>query len=123
MRDVRSETENFASGKIKAKWGGGIAGDGNYRLNGPQMFYYEDGAKQLETTFATGRRIGTETFWSQDGKKKWERVFATDGNWTWRVFEESGKLKAESKWKGKTLIDPPPPTMTATTKKADAVPE
>src|SRR4030095_13459884 len=40
VRDVRTEQENSPSGKPRAKWSGGIAADGNYRLDGQQIFYH-----------------------------------------------------------------------------------
>ena len=73
------------------------------------MFYYENGGKQWESNYSGGRRIGTEMLWTSDGKMKWERTFAPNGAWTWRVYDATGKVQAESKWSGKTLIDPPPP--------------
>ena len=98
------QTEQTSS----AQWSGGIASDGNYRLDGTQTFVYASGAKQWESTYAAGRRVGTETFWSPDGQKKWERIFDPSGTWTWRIFDEEGKVQAGSTWKGKTLIDPAP---------------
>jgi formylglycine-generating enzyme required for sulfatase activity len=119
VSDVRTEQENYPGGKPKAKWIGGIAADGNYRLDGPQVFYYENGTRQWESTYAAGRKIGTETYWTADGKKKWERTFGREGASTWVVYDDAGNVLARSKWKGKTLIDPPAP---ATTQSAAAAP-
>ncbi|MBN2133287.1 MAG: SUMF1/EgtB/PvdO family nonheme iron enzyme [Sedimentisphaerales bacterium] len=105
LRDVRRFTENYPSGKVKATWSGGLAGDGRFVLDGEQTFYYENGAKQWQTTFAAGKKTGTETYWSADGRKEWERTYAPDGTWTWRIFDSSGKMQAESQWKGTDLID------------------
>jgi len=99
----------YPNGKTTSEWSGGLTEDGNYRLDGKQVFYYENGAKQWESTYAAGKRTGTETFWNADGTKKWERIFGENGSWTWRVFDANGTLKAESKWLGKRLIDPPQP--------------
>lgn len=106
VTDVREETERFPSGKIKAKWQGGMDGNGNYRLHGSQVFYYENGRKQWETSYQAGKRTGTETYWNQDGSKKWERIFGANDEWTWRIFDTAGRVAAESKWNGKTLTDP-----------------
>jgi formylglycine-generating enzyme required for sulfatase activity len=104
--DVRSEKENHANGKPKAEWSGGFASDGNYRLQGKQTFYYENGFKHWESSYVAGKRTGTETYWGLDGKKRWERAFGADGPWTWRTFDRDGKVTAESKWNGKSLVDP-----------------
>ncbi len=105
IHDVRKFTENYPSGKLKATWSGGLAGDGAFRLDGPQTFYYENGNKLLEATFAAGKKVGTETYWNADGHKKWERDHAADGTWTWHLFDGADHLLAESKWKGKDLQD------------------
>jgi hypothetical protein len=103
---VHSERETFASGKTKAEWRGSIASDGTYQLQGKQTVYYENGSKQWESEYVCGIRIGTETYWGLNGKKKWERVFGNDSTWTWRTFDRDERVKAESKWNGKTLVDP-----------------
>lgn len=48
---------------------------------------------------------GKITFWSNTGRKEWERAYADDGTWTWRIFDSSGRVTAESRWKGKNLLD------------------
>ena len=102
VRDVHAEKT------ATAQWSGGIADDGNYRLDGTQTFFYDNGKKRWESTYAAGRKIGTETFWDRDGHKEWERIFDNVDGWTWRVFDHDGMLRAESTWKGKVLIDPAP---------------
>jgi formylglycine-generating enzyme required for sulfatase activity len=105
VRDVKKYREDFAANKPMAEWSAGIsAGDGKYRLDGRQSFYYFNGAKQWEATFVAGRRTGTETFWRSDGSKVWEKVWEPDGTWRWRIFDAAGKVKAESRWKGKNLV-------------------
>jgi hypothetical protein len=119
LRDIRSAKETYPDGKAKAQWSGGVMGDGNYRLDGQQVFYYENGSKQWESTYAAGKRTGTETFWNADGKKKWERTFGADGSWTYRICDAAGNVKAQSKWEGKKLIDPPQPPPTSAPANAD----
>ncbi|MGH7246590.1 MAG: SUMF1/EgtB/PvdO family nonheme iron enzyme [Pseudomonadota bacterium] len=103
--DAKSYRERYPDGKTKATWSAGIAGDGNYRLQGRQIFYYENGRKQWEASFAAGRKTGLETYWRPDGRKQWERAYAPDGTWSWRIFNRAGHLKADSRWKGKDLIE------------------
>ena len=105
-KEVSKEMEKYPDSKLKAEWSGGVAADGTYRLDGLQVFYYENGAKRWESEYKAGKRIGTETYWNPDGSKKWQRIFGKDGGWTWRIFDNTGRVVAESKWRGKTLIDP-----------------
>ncbi len=109
LRDVKPYREEYPNGKPKAVWSAGVSGDGRYLLQGRQIFYYENGQRQWEVSFESGHKSGVETFWSADGKKQWERDHASDGTWTWRVFYDSGahsgQLAAESRWRGKDLVD------------------
>ena len=74
-------------------------------LSGPQVFHYPDGRKLWEVTYAGGRKTGTETWWSESGHKEWEKTYAADGAWDWKLFDRAGRLTAESKWKGKDLVE------------------
>ncbi len=101
---VDNYRETYPGGKVKATWSAAVH-HGEYRLEGPQIFYYESGQKQWEATFQMGRRIGVETWWSDDGRKLWEKTYSRDGAWTWKLFDTAGRVTAESKWNGKTLLD------------------
>ena len=108
VRDVKRYREDYAPGRPLADWSAGVSpGDGKYRLDGGQTFYYFSGAKQWEATFAAGRRTGTETFWRADGSKAWEKSYEPDGTWAWRVFDATVHQTAESRWKGKDLVSVP----------------
>ena len=101
---VKASHETYQDGKPKANWSGAIRGNG-YRLEGTQTFYYPNGRKQWEATFVDGRRTGMETWWTETGAKAWEKEYAADGAWTWRVFDPAGHASAESRWKGKDLLE------------------
>jgi formylglycine-generating enzyme required for sulfatase activity len=81
------------------------AARGQYRVDGKRTFNYENHRKLWDVTYDHGRKIGVETLWSEDGTKRWERHYSADGEWTWTIFGASGKVTAESRWKGKTLLD------------------
>lgn len=81
---------------------------GQYRLEGTQTFYYPDRQKQWEVTYRHGRKTGTETYWDAAGRKQWERDYQPDGVWTWKIFDRAGRLTAESRWKGKDLLEANP---------------
>jgi formylglycine-generating enzyme required for sulfatase activity len=106
VSNVREETERFPNGKAKASWRGGVDENGGYRLHGKQTFYYENGTKQWESDYVAGKRAGTETCWNPDGTKRWQRTFGDGDNWSWTIFDATGKVVAESKWSGKKLVDP-----------------
>ncbi|HEY2883559.1 MAG TPA: SUMF1/EgtB/PvdO family nonheme iron enzyme, partial [Pirellulales bacterium] len=57
LHEVREFSENFAGGKPKARWSGGTADDGQFYLDGKQMFFYDSGAKQWESNYAAGKKI------------------------------------------------------------------
>jgi formylglycine-generating enzyme required for sulfatase activity len=101
---VRSYQETYSNGKPKVTWSAGIAG-GRYLLQGRQVFYYESGHKQWESSYESGRKIGVETWWSDTGARQWERTYAADGTWDWKLFDAAGRVTAESRWKGKDLLD------------------
>jgi hypothetical protein len=101
---VKSHREAFADGKTRVTWSAGVGDDGEYLLHGTQVFFYEKGHKQWETTFDAGCRIGTETYWAESGQKQWERIHSADGSSTWRIFDGKGQLAAESDWRGKNLV-------------------
>jgi formylglycine-generating enzyme required for sulfatase activity len=81
---------------------------GQYRLQGTQTFYYPNHRKQWEVNYNQGRKTGVETYWDEDGRKRWERRYSSDGQWTWSIFDAAGKITAESRWKGKELIEANP---------------
>jgi formylglycine-generating enzyme required for sulfatase activity len=102
---ITKHAEKWPSGKLKAEWGDARASDGRVLLEGPQAFYFENGAPQWTATFHFGKKVGDESFYRVNGTKEWTKSYSTDGTWTWRIFDESGKQTAESHWRGKTLVD------------------
>ena len=99
---IRSYRENYPDGKLKAEWKAAVRANG-YRLEGVQTFFYPNGRKEWDATFADGRREGTETWWSESGVREWEKRYGADGACTWRIFDASGRVTAESRWQGKDL--------------------
>jgi formylglycine-generating enzyme required for sulfatase activity len=102
---VARHSEKWPNGKLKSEWSTARANDGRTLLEGVQTFYYETGEKQWTANFHLGRKIGDEVFHRADGSKAWTTTHGTDGTWTWRLFDDSGKQTAESHWHDKTLLD------------------
>jgi hypothetical protein len=103
VSNVKSYREDYLDGQLEVTWTAGIGNDGCYLLDGLQTFYYENGKRQWQATFAAGQKRGTETFWSEDGRKLWIREHAPGGSWRWTLFDAAGHVKAVSDWKGKVL--------------------
>jgi antitoxin component YwqK of YwqJK toxin-antitoxin module len=105
---VREFRETYRNGRVRVTWSAGVTSDGRYVLHGRQIFYYENGQKQWEATFQSGRRTGLETWWSDTGRKLGERTFSAGDVWTWRIYDGAGRVSAESRWKGKELLEANP---------------
>jgi hypothetical protein len=106
LQDVHHYRETWPNGKPKVEWSAGISTAHMYLLDGRQTFYYGDGRPQWEMTFAAGHPVGTETFWDSSGHKQWEKIHAADSTWTWRLFDDGGRITHESRWQGKALQTP-----------------
>lgn len=102
---LKEYKEFYGDGRIKASWHGGIDSEGNYVLDGKQVFYYPGGEVQWETNFSNGKKTGLERYYQRDGKLKWEKEYKADGILQWRTFGPGGKKKAESRWKNKALLE------------------
>jgi hypothetical protein len=73
LRDIHTYRETSADGKLIAEWSAGISGSNMYLLDGRQTFYYPDGRKHWEMTYAAGR-LGAEILWDSPGHKQWEKI-------------------------------------------------
>jgi hypothetical protein len=68
---VKKLSENYANGKLRSEWSARICPNSRYLLDGKETDFYENGAKQHEVIYASGRKTGEENFWSPDGTKLW----------------------------------------------------
>lgn len=99
---IKQFSENFPNGKVRSQWSARICPNGRYLLDGPETDFYENGAKQHEVTYVSGRKIGDETFWSPDGKKLWAWQHDLKHNRSvWTQFWPKGQKKVESTWNTK----------------------
>ena len=101
---VSQYRENYPSGKLKATWSAGSGDDGRYLLDGTETWYYENGQKQWEVTYRSGRKIGIETYYNVDGGKEWKWSRTEEGTGVWTVWRRDGNLKAVSRWRGNKLL-------------------
>jgi antitoxin component YwqK of YwqJK toxin-antitoxin module len=64
-----------------------------------ETHYYENGHKQWEVTWASGRRTGEETLWASDGTKFWSWNHDLKSSVsTWTHWWSNGQKKLESQW-------------------------
>lgn len=91
--------EKYPDGKLRLQYSGGIADDGRFLLEGKEIWYDENGARQYEANFHLGKKVGLETYWNQAGNKVWEWNHQPDGTAVWTQWWENGNKKAESSWR------------------------
>jgi hypothetical protein len=101
---VRQYNEKYPNGKPRVTWSAGIGSDGHYLLHRTETWYYEDGHKQWEVEYKAGRKVGTETYWGKDGQIKWQWEYGKGGRRVWKVFDNHGKIEAESLWHNKEYL-------------------
>lgn len=99
IKAVKTYEEKDRSGKIHARWSAGVGDDGTYLLHGAQTWYYENGKKQWEVTFDSGRKVGQETYWSPEGVRLWSWEHRPDGTSIWTHWWPNGSKKTESTWR------------------------
>ena len=96
---VRRYRENYASGAPRATWSARICPNGRYLLEGNETSYYENGQKEHEATYQSGRKTGTETFWGPDGSKVWSWTHEPERNRSkWVHYWNNGAKRIESEW-------------------------
>jgi uncharacterized repeat protein (TIGR02543 family) len=96
---VKSYRETYPGGTTKATWSARITPNGRYLLDGIEKDYYENGKKQREVTWVSGRRVGEETHWAQDGTRFWSWNHDLANNVSvWTHWWPNGQKRLESQW-------------------------
>ncbi len=96
---VRQYREDYANGTVRATWSARICPNGRYLLEGNETSYYENGQKEHEATYRSGRKTGTETFWGPDGGKVWSWTRDVEHNRSkWVHYWNGGAKRIESEW-------------------------
>ena len=101
---VTEHHDDYPSGKPRLVWSSGVADDGRVLLHGTETWFYPSGAKQHETEYRLGRKVGHETYWSANGTKQWEWSHRDDGTSEWRTYWTDGTKRSESIWKNHALL-------------------
>jgi len=101
---IRKFRENFPNGSPRATWSARICPNGRYLLEGVEKSYYENGRKEHEVRYISGRKTGTETFWAPDGTKLWSWIHHPENNMsTWIHYWSNGRKQVESNWNTKPI--------------------
>ncbi len=101
---VKQYSEKYANGKVRAEWSARICPNGRYLLDGMETDYYENGHKEHEVTYASGRKTGEETFWSPEGTKLWSWTHDLKNNTAvWAHYWSNGLKRNESSWDARPL--------------------
>jgi antitoxin component YwqK of YwqJK toxin-antitoxin module len=96
---IKKYRENYPGGAKRATWSARICPNGRYLLDGLETDYYENGNKQRDVTYASGRKTGEETFWAADGTKLWSWTHHPENNTsTWVHYRPNGRKRIESNW-------------------------
>ncbi len=101
---VKSHREDYPDGRPRLTWSSGVADDGRVLLQGKETWFYPNGAKQHETDYRLGEKVGHETYWSPEGVKQWEWEHHSDGTSDWATYWSDGSRRSESTWKNHELL-------------------
>jgi formylglycine-generating enzyme required for sulfatase activity len=99
--DVKTYKETYPSGQIKSIRKCGVSTEGEFLLNGKQVWYYESGQIQYEVNYAKGKKLGEEIYWCKNGKKGWEWFHKENGSRVWIRYWPNGQKMSESHWRYK----------------------
>jgi hypothetical protein len=99
---VKKFSEKYPNGRNRSQWSARICPNGRYLLDGKETDYYENGAKQHQVIYASGRKTGEENFWLPDGKKLWSWSHDLKNNRSvWTQYWPNGNKKVQSTWNTK----------------------
>jgi hypothetical protein len=99
---IQKYAEKYPNGARRVTWGARICPNGRYLLEGPETTYYENGHKEHEVTYLSGRKTGEETYWAPDGTKLWTWTHDPKHNVSkWVHFWNNGRKRIESNWNTK----------------------
>jgi hypothetical protein len=96
---IEAFAENFPSGKVRVTWSARICPNGRYLLEGTETSFHENGRKEYEVNYVSGRKTGEETFWSPEGVKLWSWNHDLKKNHSvWTHYWPDGARRIESNW-------------------------
>ncbi|MCJ7543942.1 MAG: SUMF1/EgtB/PvdO family nonheme iron enzyme [Phycisphaerae bacterium] len=96
---VQHFEETHPNGRTRCTYGGGVATDGRWLLEGIETWFYQDGREQYEVTWRAGRKVGQETYWDTDGQVRWQWEHHGDGSGVWTQYWPTGQMRSQSTWR------------------------
>lgn len=100
--EIHRMKEYYSNGQLRCEWGGAIADDGRFLLEGEEVSYYADGTLMSEASYHLGNRVGTYTMYNGDGTKKWKWEYPEKGIELFTSYFEDGDLvKCRSRFKNR----------------------
>jgi hypothetical protein len=109
---VERVEEKHPNGRTRCTYGGGVATDGRWLLEGPETWFYADGRKQYQASWRAGRKVGQETYWDGEGRMCWQWEHRDDGSSVWTQYWPNSQTQSQSTWRdglcqgSATLWDP-----------------
>jgi formylglycine-generating enzyme required for sulfatase activity len=94
-----AEELKYADDKPRASWSGTISAARGYELEGPETWFYPNGARQYHVEWKHGKKAGVETLWRENGSVVWRWDHREDGVSVWTQYWGNGKKKSESSWR------------------------
>jgi formylglycine-generating enzyme required for sulfatase activity len=94
----------YADGKARGSWSAKVSDSRGYVLDGPERWFYPNGAKQYSVEWNQGEKTGTETLWRADGSVVWQWEHRADGVSVWTQYWTNGKKKSESNWQNRRCV-------------------
>jgi hypothetical protein len=104
ISNVQAHREDYPDGSPRVTWSSGRADDGRVLLQGREMWFFPNGAKQREANYVLGVKTGVETYWNADGVKQWQWRHQPDGTSEWTTWWPDGSLRSQSTWKNHALV-------------------
>lgn len=100
--EVQRVREYYGNGQLRCEWGGCMAEDGRFLLEGPETSYYADGALMTEARYHLGRRVGAYVMYGPDGRKRWKWEYPSQGVELYTVYYEDGEsVRSRSRFKNR----------------------
>lgn len=100
--EIKRISEYYDNGQLRCEWGGAVADDGRFLLEGQEKSYYADGTLMTEGAYHLGRRVGNYIMYSPDGTRKWKWEYPSESVEIYTSYYEDGKsVKCRSQFRGR----------------------
>lgn len=98
VRAIRDYIDHDATGRVHARYRGGVGNDGRFLLEGDATWFEPDGRVQRTATYHLGCLTGPEQFY-RDGTLAWKRDHRVDSATVWTNYWPDGTVRTQSTWR------------------------